>query len=468
LYSSFFGIEIAKKALFAQQRGLENVAHNVANANTEGYSRQKAVMEATFMKPYGLTTAGAGAYQLGTGVKVSDIVRIRDDFADMQYRSENSSLGRWSVQADMLKQIEAVFNEPSDIGVSSVLTQFWQALEELSKNPEAIEIRETVKERAVTLVETINHTAIELKELMEDVNFNISVKVSEINTLARQIAALNSEIYQLEIRGVTAADLRDRRDFLLDQLSKLVDIRTYEDENGLFTVNVGGAILVKGYDTSPVIFDSSNLDDLPIWQEYNLPLSMNSGELKGLLDLRDKISGYLESLRTFAQAFVESFNEIHKGGYDLYGEPGRDFFTLSQSDDGSLLFVSQDILNDVRRIAAAETSSGVPGDNRNALKLADLRYAHLSALNGTLDDYYGALISRIGIDSQEAQRMAEAQEYMVSQLDERRKEISSVSLDEEMTKMIMYQHAYNAAARMVTAIDEMLEIIINRMGVAGR
>jgi flagellar hook-associated protein 1 FlgK len=468
LYSSFFGIEIAKRALFAQQRALENVSHNVANANTPGYSRQRPVMEATFMKPYGMISTGAGVYQPGTGVKVADIVRIRDDFADMQYRDENSSLGQWSVQADILRQVEAVFNEPSDIGVSSVLTQFWQALEELSKNPEAIEIRETVKERAVTLADTVNHTAIQLSEIIDDVNFKISVKVNEINTLARQIAALNSEIQQLEIRGVTASDLRDKRDLLLDQLSKIVDIKTYENENGIFTVNVGGTILVKGSETSPVTFDTANPDDRPIWKDYNLPLSMKSGELKGLLDLREKVSGYFESLRTFAEVFVQNFNEIHKEGYDLYGEPGREFFMLSQSDDGSLMFVSPDILSDVRRIAAAETSTGVPGDNRNALKLADLRYAYLERLNGTIDDYYGALISNIGIDSQEALRMAEAQEYMVSQLDERRKEISSVSIDEEMTKMIMYQHAYNAAARVVTALDEMLEIIISRMGVAGR
>ncbi|MDN5302486.1 MAG: flagellar hook-associated protein 1, partial [Thermoanaerobacteraceae bacterium] len=120
MYSSFFGIEIAKKALFAQQRALENVSHNVANANTEGYSRQRAIMESTYMKPYGGTNlAGTGAYQLGSGVKVEDIARVRDSFKDMQFREENSGLGFWQFQADSLKQIEAVFNEPSDIGVSS-------------------------------------------------------------------------------------------------------------------------------------------------------------------------------------------------------------------------------------------------------------------------------------------------------------------------------------------------------------
>ncbi|ADL08337.1 flagellar hook-associated protein FlgK [Thermosediminibacter oceani] len=465
MYSSFFGIEIAKRALFAQQRAQENVSHNVANANTPGYSRQRPVMEATYTKPWAGMYTAAGAVQAGTGVRVADIVRIRDAFADMQYRDENSSLGQWSVQTDILRQVEAVFNEPSDIGVSSVLTQFWQALEELSKNPEAIEIRETVKERAVTLADTVNHVATKLTEILDDINFRISVKVDEVNTLARQIADLNAQIQQMEITGITASDLRDKRDVLLDDLSKLVNINTYEDENGVFTVNVGGAILVKGSDYEVMSFDGADIK----WQVYNTPVNIAKGELKGLLELRDqKVKTYLDSIKTFAQTLAGEFNKIHKSGYDLMGDPGEDFFIYNNSLSGSILSVNQSILNDVKKIAAAQDPDAVPGDNRNALKLADLKYMKLTTLGGTLDEYYGSLIARLGIDSQQSIRMTESQEFMVSQLDEQRKAVSSVSLDEEMSRMIMYQHAYNAAARMITAIDEMLDTIVSRMGITGR
>ncbi|WP_422446902.1 flagellar hook-associated protein FlgK [Thermoanaerobacterium sp. DL9XJH110] len=466
--SNFFGIEIAKKALFAQQRALQTVAHNVANANTPGYSRQRAVMEATFTRPYGGMYFG-GALQLGSGVKIQDVTRIRDAFRDMQYRDENSALGEWEFQADSLKQIEAVFNEPSDIGISSVLTQFWQSLEELSKNPEAVEIRETVKERAVTLSNTINHTANQLYEILNDVNFRISVKVEEVNTLSKQISELNAQIQQLEIAGVTASDLRDKRDVLLDELSKLLQINTYEDENGQFTVNVGGTILVKGSEHERMKFDQGDLSSGIKWETYNTDVNLSKGELKGLINLRDnKIKAYINSIKTFAKTFAEKFNEIHKGGFDLNGDPGVEFFIFTDSESGDFLSVNKVIQDDLSKIAAAATKTGIPGDNRNAIKLANLKFEKIAELNGTLDDYYGALISRLGIDSQEANRMMESQEFMVSQLDQQRKEISAVSLDEEMAKMVMYQHAYNAAARVVTAIDEMLDTVVNRMGITGR
>lgn len=475
MYSSFFGIEIAKKALFTQQAALNNVAHNVANANTEGYSRQRAVMEATYMTPYGgAGFTGLGLKQLGTGVEVQDIARLRDAFKDMQYRQENSDLGFWEFQADSLQQIESVFNEPSDDGISSVLSEFWDSLEELSKNPEASEVRETVKEQAVNLADLINSTVNQLKEIYDDVNYRISVKVDEINTIAKQISELNAQIQRTEITGITANDLRDKRDLLLDDLSKLVGINTYEDQNGNFTVTVGGAIMVKGSSYETMTFDAQNPSDGVRWQNYGTKVNMSSGELKGLEDLRDnKIQVYIDKLINFATTFATEFNNIHTAGYDLDGNPGVEFFKIS-TDGDEIISVNEEIVNDTDKIAASGTSDGVPGDNQNALALANLRYSKVSITeNGstitcTLDDYYGTLISKLGVDSQEAQRMVDSQEVLVSQLDEQRQAVSSVSIDEEMSKMVMYQHAYNAAARMVTAMDEMLDKIINSMGVVGR
>lgn len=470
MYSSFFGIEIAKKALFAQQAALNNVSHNVANANTPGYSRQRAAMESTYMAPYG----GASFTGLGTGVNVQDISRLRDSFKDMQYRRENSNLGFWEFQADSLQQIESVFNEPSDYGISSVLTEFWESLEELSKNPEAAEVRETVKETAVNFADAINSTVKQLQDIYDDVNYRISVKVDEINTIAKQLAELNAQIQRTEIVGVTASDLRDKRDLLLDDLSKLVNIDTYEDQNGNFTVTVGGAVLVKGSDYETITFDAQNPSDGIKWSGYKTDVNMSGGELKGLMDLRDnKIEVYIDKLKNFATTFATEFNKIHTAGYDLDGNAGVEFFKIS-SDSDEIISVNEEIVNDTDKIAAAGTSDGVPGDNQNALALANLKYSKVSITeNGntitcTLDDYYGTLISKLGVDSQEAQRMVDSQEVLVSQLDEQRKAVSSVSIDEEMSKMVMYQHAYNAAARMVTTMDEMLDTIIKSMGVVGR
>lgn len=481
MYSSFLGIEIGKRGLFAHQRAQNTVSHNVNNAKTPGYSRQRADMEAIYSR------YGSGVqWQVGTGVKVSDVNRIRDDFSDMQYRNENSSLGYWYIQRDVLKQVEAIYNEPSDIGISAVFNDFWKSIETLSKDASSEEARETVKESAVTLATTINHASQQLTDIQNDINYRMSVKVDEVNSIAKQISQIDAEIQELEITGYTAPDLRDKRDLLIDELSGYVDLTTYEDENGLFTVNVGGAILVKGNDHATMEFQEStdsNKQPKIVWKDYgDAPVNLTRGEIKSLEDLRDKKVGkYLEDLETFATTFADKFNEIHKEGYNLDGKKGEDFFIVNKDTDSKeILKVSNEIINNPSKIAAAGTNiknekgdpiAGVPGDNKNALALSDLRNKVLDFNNSrtaTVDDFYGAMVSKIGVDSREAKRMTESQHFMVSQIDERRKSISGVSLDEEMTNMILNQHAYTAAIRAITAIDEMIDTVVNRMGIVGR
>lgn len=462
MQSSFLGIEIAKKALFANQRAQQTVSHNVSNANTPGYSRQRVILESTHTA-YGMGTN----WQLGTGVKVADVNRIRDDFTDMQYRNENSSLGKWNIQSEILKQVETIFNEPSDIGISSVINEFWKGLETLSKDAASLEARETVKERGVTLANSINHAVTQLNDIINDINYRVSIKVKKINSIARQISDLNQQILHMELQGVTAADLRDKRDLLLDDLSNLIQFESYEDENRLFTINVGGAILVKGPDSAEMDFDSSIPDAAVTWKEYGSDVRMLKGELRGLMDLRDKkVSKYLKQLNEFTEVLANEFNNIHEQGYDLQGEKGVDFFKFV----GGMLSVNPAIVSDPSKIAAAKHSEGIPSDNRNVLEMVKFRSKTvvIDGRESTLDDYYGALISKIGVDSQEATRAADSQVFMVSQLNERRQMTSSVSLDEEMTKMIQFLHGYNAASRVVTTIDEMLDTVVNRMGITGR
>jgi len=332
-----------------------------------------------------------------------------------------------------------------------------------------------VKERAITLANTINHAFTQLNDIINDINYRISVQVNNINSIANQIAQLNLQIQQTQIGGASAADLMDKRDLLLDELSNLVQFESYVDENGLFTVNVGGAILVKGTESATMEFDNSVADGKITWKEYSSEVRVLKGELKGLIDLRDnKIKSYIDKLDIFTKRFAKEFNEIHRQGYNLYGQKDINFFHY-ESKSGELK-VNPVIVEDPAKIAAAEDKDSLPGDNRIALELANLRYKILEedpTLNDgikgiTIDEFYGALISKIGVDSQEATRAADSQAFMVSQLDERRQMTSSVSLDEEMTKMIQYLHGFNAASRMVTTVDEMLNTIVNRMGITGR
>lgn len=457
--SGFLGIEIAKSALFANQQAQQTVAHNVANANTDGYSRQRVILESTYT-PYGM----GSKWQIGTGVKVADVDRIRDEFTDRQYRNENANLGEWDIQSNILKQVETIFNEPSDIGISSVLNEFWESLETLSQDASSQEARETVKEQGVTLANTINHAAAQLYEIVNDINYRISIQVDEVNSIGSQIAQINLQIQQAQADGTSAADLKDKRDLLLDKLSQIVQFESYEDENGIFSVNIGGAILVKGPESAHLEFDPFTSNGKIKWKEYGSDARILKGELKGLFELRDnKVSSYIEQLKTFTSTFAEKFNEIHRTGYNLDGETNVDFFKY----DTGILSVNQDIVDDPSKIAAAKTEEGIPSDNEIVLELANFRSKvfTIGDRNCTIDDYYGSLVAKIGVDSKEAARMADSQLFMVSQLNERRQMTSGVSLDEEMTKMIQYLHGYNAASRVVTTIDEMLDTIINRMGI---
>ncbi|HAA89837.1 MAG TPA: flagellar hook-associated protein FlgK, partial [Peptococcaceae bacterium] len=244
--STFFGIELAKRGLQAQQRALDVTGHNVANANTPGFTRQEAVLATETPYPVPGLNMPWGAKQIGTGVEVAEIRRLRDSFIDLQVRHENKALGYWEARENALEKIEVILNEPSDSGLRSVLEAFWQSLEELSKNPESLAVRSVVRQRGLALTETFNHLDCQLRELQDDLDNSVRVKVNEVNSLGRQIADLNQQILKIEVTGARANDLRDRRDVLLDQLARIINIQAYEDDKGLAQVIIGGRPLVQG------------------------------------------------------------------------------------------------------------------------------------------------------------------------------------------------------------------------------
>lgn len=506
MYTSFFGLEIAKKALFAQRMAEDVVGHNIANAGTEGYSRQRAEMASLCLKNgagfYGDYTSG----QMGLGVAVQEVYRLRDEFLDGQYRNENQLLSEWQARSNTLSQVESIFNNLGDEGLSSVMDEFWSSLEDLSGNPEDPTLRSIVREDAITLCSTINTIYKKLSQVRTDANDEIGILVNQVNSIAKQIADLNTQIQKVEISGNTANDLRDKRDLLLDELSGIVDIDVSEDGNGNFTVSVGGTNLVKGMDYNQWEFDATFEPTNKISGEYaagpsikwaglNRDVTAKSGELAALLDTRDETAThYMEELDRMVlgddgtggtNGFIAAFNNIHNGdknsdgttyALDSDGSPTEcdwDFFAAGDISKGELINISGQIADSANNIAAAlklnaETETPGAGDSRNALALAALKQS-VTIDGGSFDDFVNALVSGdLGVKSQEAQRMAENEELLVSQLGTSRKSVSGVSLDEEMTNMIKYQQAYNAAARMVTTMDEMLDVIVNQMGVVGR
>lgn len=466
--STFFGIDIARRALQTQQRALDVLGHNIANANTPGYSRQVAVQATTQPYTYPSRHMPTGAGQVGTGVQITAIKRVRDEFIDMQMRNETESAGRWQARRDALHQVELIFLEPSDLSLRSAMDQFWQSLQDLHLQPESDAARAVVRERALSLTSTFQHVHKQLTDLQWDLDRLARLEVERINSLSERLADVNSQIFRVVNSGQEPNDLLDRRDELLLELSELVDITVVITDSKMANVSIGGLSIVSGPQATMLRAepDPANQDMVTVrWGNTNRAVLPQNGRLAGVLEARDElVADYLNSLNELAATLVNEFNAVHSAGYALDGSTGVNFFVGNSADTIDL---AQDIYDSLSKIAAAATDA--PGDGTNALRLAEVYTEPKAALSDvSMRDFFTSLISGIGVASQKAANMVDSQAVLVEHLHNRREAISGVSLDEEMVDMIRFQQAYAAAARVVTAMDEALETIISRMGVVGR
>ncbi|MCG7215886.1 flagellar hook-associated protein FlgK [Paenibacillus mucilaginosus] len=301
--STFGGIEISKRSLFTQQAALTTTGHNIANANTKGYSRQVVNMVASIPIEYpGLMRSNIPG-QLGQGVEFDQINRIREKFLDNQFHNENKSLGDWSIRKDTLEKLEAIMNEPSDTGIRQTIEGFWNAWQELSKSPENTTARVLVKERALAMTDAFNQTSRQLSELATDLTESIGIKAQEANTALNQIAKLNEEIYRIEGLGNNANDLRDQRDLLMDDLSKIVNITFTEEANG-YNVRMGNVQLVAGR-TVGTQFTTASMEAAAAAGD------LNGGEVYGMIQSRDNYVGnYQFQLDNMLKTLVQGDMQI--------------------------------------------------------------------------------------------------------------------------------------------------------------
>ncbi len=362
----FNTINIGLRALQTQKKSLDVTSHNIANANTEGYSRQRAVHATT--DPHTVPGFGMpeGAGQVGTGVEVSDISRIKDQFIEGQIWEKKQSQGYWDRQYDGLHRIEQVFNEPSENSLSSSMDKFWQSLEDLSNNPEDSAVRATVKERGNALVDTFHSLEDQLSDYKASLNRDVNTTVEEINSLGKRIADLNGQIAHIKGTGNNPNDLMDTRDKLIEELNEKVNVRTRETDRGYINISIGGMTFVSGDKRNNLIteMDASNPDEEIIkFEELDRQADINNGELASLLDLRGVggegvLPEYMDELDNMAKTFAEHFNGIHQKGYDLNGDFGQEFFV---SDDGGditadSIVVEGSIDDDPAKIAAGSLS----------------------------------------------------------------------------------------------------------------
>lgn len=460
--STFHGLNTALRGLLTQQRSLDTVTHNVANAGTEGYTRQEAVHAATdslaHLSVFGMIMPG----QLGTGVEVETYRRIRDRFNDNALRGQFGKQADASVRHDVLGRIELTLPEPSDQGLQSLMSGFWSAWQDVSTNPSNSGARTALVQRSQSMAAAFNTASADLAEQLADVNTQADSAVGEINAIATQIAALNDSIAKLIAVGQEPNDLRDTRDKLIDDLSRLGNTAVTYSGNEMATVTVGGLVVV---DPSGATARTRAEFDTQFGSG-----ALSAGKLRGLIDgFVNAIPNMTAKLDALAIALHDAINTQHAAGFDLAGVGGGRFFTAAAITSASQLAVDPALIANANLIAASASAAGAPGDSGNALAIIGLRANPApagSTLGTTFDDYYTAMISALGTEAQGAERDQDTFDGVVLSLENRRSEVSGVSLDEEMANMVRFQHAFSAAGRMLSAMDEMLDVVVH-MGRVG-
>ena len=446
----------ARVALSTQQMGIEITGNNIANVNTPGYSRQRVNLVTS--EPV-LSTIGS----MGTGVEVKEIQRIYDQFLSAQINEENSKTGRWESKRGALEKTEMIFDAASGSGLSQRMSEFWNGWQDLANNPIGQTERVALVAKSETMILSFNQVSSDLQQTQQEMNVSIKGTVENINLLTTQIADFNYKIASMEAESRNANNYRDQQELLIKDLSLLMDIKTFENSNGATTVLTGtGRALVENVFTSDlaVIPNTNGFYDVGFIDKdgttTDISMELSGGKLKGWLDARDEIAGYLASLDTMAGTLITQVNTLHQGGFDLAGAPGEVFFAGTTAAD---IAVNSNIINDPNLVAAA--SATAHGDNTNALAIADLQNTPMVALGTTtFDDYYNSIVNNVGTDVKEASSNHEHQLSMMNHLDDYRESVSGVSLDEEMVNMIKFQHAYDASAKMIQVADDMLDTLL--------
>jgi len=463
---TFMGINIALSSLQAQQAALDTVANNIANANTPGYKRQRVLLGEgnPVTGPFG--DGINRRTMLGTGVDVIEIQRVQDTFVDNRVRQTSASASEWAAKSDTLAQLESIFNEPSDQGIGSQLDKFWSAWEKLSAQPDDIPTRKALIQQAQTLTMRIRQSYGQIRSIGEDVDTAVRDKVGQINSITSQIVELNRKIQWSSSSGASPNDLLDQRDILVGQLSSLAGVDVFGKGGQDFTVILGNKILVQGTarDTLGVRLDAGGLQEVYSTADGDAR-RVPGGEIAGLLDLRaNAIPGFMTALDDFASALAVEVNAIHNTGFTMDGTQAGDFFDPNTT--AADFEVDPDILSSARNVAASDAALP-PGNNVISNQIAGLRTQTL-AVGRTINQLYQGIISDAGTQSALAKQYADTQNATLEQFTAQQQSVSGVSLDEEMTDMIRFQQAYGAAARILTACDDVLSTLIEKTGMVGR
>jgi flagellar hook-associated protein 1 FlgK len=440
-------MQTSLRGLLAQQRMLDTTGHNIANASTTGYSRQEALLAAS--PAMQLQVAGAntmtGAH-LGSGVDVQGFRRVRDQFLDSQYRAQNTSLNDWKARTDALDTADLALNEPSDTGINAQLSKFWDSWSDLSKTPDSEAAKQALVQQASSLTDSIHAVQSQLKAAQDTAQAkyqDIAGPGGQVARIATELADLNKTISNALTNGDAPNDLMDRRDLLIDQLSGYGQVSVENLATGSTNVSFVDNTSGTAY---PIVTDKAANWVGPPAGDWN-----PSGEIGGLLAVGKTpggtIDGYMAQLDNVAKSLADTVNTTYGGSFFSYGSPASGTITVS----APILAAP----------ASVRAGTGATGSSDIALAVSQLRG------NSGIDGAYKAFVAKVGGDLNESQRMQGNAQILADSVENRRQSVAGVSMDEEMSNLVRFQRAYQASARAMSTMDEMLDVLINRTGKVG-
>jgi len=477
--STFSSLSTALSSLTAQRQALDVAGQNIANANTVGYTRQRVDMQSinsTSVASMFSTPMGSG-----DGVHIVDIARLGDQFLDARLRTQTGLSSYNNANATALGRLESVVTEPGSTGLAAGMQEFWAAWEDVANSPDAPATRTALMGKASALASQIGDTYRAFESQWSQARTEADALVAQVNSTAQAVANLNQQIRGVLVSGGSANELIDKRSELITQLSSLVGATSRPQEDGTVSVMVAGNPLVSGdrinavkveggYVMTGAIADPPGADAVRLaWGASNAPLVLDGGALAGTMtslqpgSLGGPIANAVGAVNGLATQLAAAVNAVHQTGTTLAAPPndtGVDFFELAAGMPPALgLRVA---ITDPNMVAAANSANGA-WDGSIADQIAQLREG-----TGAPDQAWRSFVVDLGVTTEAARRRADVSEVTRATAENLQRANASVDIDEEMTNILAYQRAYQGAARVLTAVDEMLDTLINRTGLVGR
>lgn len=444
-------LDISKNSLLVYQKALAVTSNNISNANNPYYSRQVVV--------FGTETPDyLSGLSIGSGVKIDDIFRAKNQILENQILGYNQKYSFADKQSSILQGLESLLSEPTDAGISNLIQNFFNSFEELADNPTSTPLRLNVIQSAQMLSSKFQNVYEGFLQNKNQLKQESTDSVTLINDYTEQINLLNKQIYEARITGNEANDLLDRRDEVIDKLSKIVNINVSFDQDNVANVSIGGVFAADKIQFTK--FKLSEVDGKLVLtnEEGSAKVSLNAGELGAVVKTYNStIPDYLTQLDTIGETIVNAVNEIHSKGYSITEPQATGINFFEKYDTGSLV-INSDILKDSNLIAAS--SDTTIGNNEIAKQIASLKEQKI--LNGlTIGESYSSFINGIANTIQQSQQNYDTYDMVLTQLNQQKASYSGVSVDEEMMNIIKYQRSFDASAKLVSVADQLLETIIN-------